>query len=115
MSLVMQPLYALTVLLLLVAFSEWVCRKRAFRQIGSALVVILSAAALANVGLLPSASNAPPLYDGIFGYVAPLAIFFLLLDVRLADLRVAGLPMVLLFLLGCAGTMAGSLVSYYVL
>jgi len=107
-----EPLYALAVLALLVAFSEWLCRRRAFRQIGSALVVILAAALLANLGLIPSSSNAPPLYDGIFGYLAPLAIFFLLLDVRLKDLRHAGLPMLLLFGLGAASTIAGTLVGY---
>ena len=100
MPLITEPLYVLAVLALLVAFAEWVCRKRGFRQIGSALTVILAAALLANLGLIPSSSNAPPLYDGIFGYLAPLAIFFLLLDVRLKDLRLAGLPMLLLFGLG---------------
>jgi uncharacterized membrane protein len=100
------------VLALLVAASEWLAHRRGFRQIGSALIVILSAAVLANVGLLPSSSNAPPLYEGIFSYVAPLAIFFLLLDVRLKDLRLAGLPMLLLFALGAAGTVAGALLSF---
>ena len=115
MPLIAEPLYVLAVLALLVAFSEWVCRKRGFRQIGSALVVILAAALLANIGVLPSSSNAPPLYDGIFGCLAPLAIFFLLLDVRLKDLRLAGLPMLLLFGLGAASTIAGSLVGYHLL
>ncbi|HEX8281313.1 MAG TPA: DUF819 family protein [Chthoniobacterales bacterium] len=110
-----EPLYVLAVLAALIAFSEWLCRKRGFQQIGSALVVIIAAAVLANIGLLPSSSNAPPLYDGIFGYVAPLAIFYLLLDVRLKDLRLAGLPMLLLFLLGSVATMAGTLASYYLL
>ncbi|HEX8679405.1 MAG TPA: DUF819 family protein, partial [Chthoniobacterales bacterium] len=113
MNLLTEPLYALAVLCVLVAFAEWLCRKRGFREIGSALVVILAAAVLANIGLLPTSSNAPPLYDGIFNYVAPLAIFFLLLDVRLRDLRLAGLPMLLLFLLGSAGTIAGTVVGYH--
>ena len=112
MPLIVDPLYVIAVLALLVAFSEWVCRKRGFRQIGSALVVILAAAVLANIGLLPTASNAPPLYDGIFGYVAPLAIFFLLLDVTLKDLRLAGLPMLMLFGLGAVATIAGALIGY---
>ena len=90
MPVVTEPLYVATLLVLLVAFAEWASRRRYFRQLGAALLVILAAAVLANVGLLPTASNAPPLYDGIFGFIAPLAIFFLLLDVRLKDLRLAG-------------------------
>ncbi len=113
MPVITDPIYVLSVLSLLVAFSEWLCRKRAFRQIGSALVVIIAGAVLANAGLLPSSSNAPPLYDGIFGYVAPLAIFFLLLDVRLKDLRAAGLPMIALFLVGSATTILGTFVGYH--
>src|SRR3712207_5458952 len=112
MSLVAHPLYALTVLLLLVALSEWLCRRDAFRHVGSALTVSLSAARLANLGLLPSSTNAPPLYGGIFSFVAPIAIFFLLLNVQLKDLRKAGLPMLLLFGLGSACTIAGTVIGY---
>ncbi|MGI9089397.1 MAG: DUF819 domain-containing protein [Chthoniobacterales bacterium] len=107
-----DPLYVSTVLLLLVALSEWLCRHKFFRAFGSALIVILAAAVLANLRLLPSSSNAPPLYDGIFNYLAPLAIFFLLLDVRLKDLRKAGLPMLILFSCGAASTVIGTLVGY---
>ncbi|MDQ3198138.1 MAG: DUF819 family protein [Verrucomicrobiota bacterium] len=115
MSFVIEPLYVATVLCLLVGLSEWLSRRKYFQYLGSALIVILAAAVLANLGLLPSSLNAPPLYDGIFNYIAPLAIFFLLLDVRLRDLRRAGLPMLLLFVLGAAGTMAGVLIGYQLL
>ncbi|CAN5267875.1 DUF819 family protein [soil metagenome] len=110
-----DPLYVSTVLLLLVAFAEWVSARRYFRYVGSALTVIIAGAILANVRLIPTASNAPPLYDGIFNYVAPLAIFFLLLDVRLRDLRKAGVTMLLIFALGAAATVAGSLLGYYLI
>jgi uncharacterized membrane protein len=115
MTFVTDPVYVSAVLLLLVALAEWLSQKRYFRQVGAALLVILAAAILANAGLIPSSSNAPPLYEGIFNFVAPLAIFFLLLDVRLRDLRQAGLPMLLMFGLGGAATMVGSFVGYYVL
>ena len=108
-----DPLYVCTVLLLLVALSEWLCRKRYFRAMGSALVVILAAAVLANLRVIPSSSDAPPLYDGIFNFIAPLAIFFLLLDVRLKDLRQAGLPMLILFGCGAVTTIVGTVVGYY--
>ncbi len=115
MTFLAEPLYVAAVLCLLIAFSEWLSRQRYFSFLGSALIVILATAVLANLRLLPSSRNAPPLYDGIFNYIAPLAIFFLLLDVKLKDLRQAGLPMLLLFGLGTLGTMAGALVGYSLL
>ncbi len=113
MSFIADPLYVCTILFLLVALSEWLCRKRFFRSLGSALIVILAAAILANLRVIPSSSDAPPLYDGIFNYIAPLAIFFLLLDVRLRDLRQAGLPMLILFGCGALATIVGALVGYH--
>jgi uncharacterized membrane protein len=115
MSFIAEPLYVTAVLCLLIALAEWLSRRKHFRYLGSALIVILAAAILANTGLLPSSQNAPALYDGVFNYIAPLAIFFLLLDVKLRDLRQAGLPMLLLFFLGAVATMVGVLVSYYLI
>ena len=115
MPMLSDPLYVLAVLALLVALAEWLSARRFFRYVGSALTVIIAAAIVANLRLIPSASNAPPLYDGIFNYVAPLAIFFLLLDVRLRDLRKAGAAMLLLFCLGALATIAGSVIAYYLI
>ena len=114
MQLFTQPLYVATVLLLVVVLAEWLSKKKYFRYLGSALIVIMAAAVLANTGFLPSSQNAPSLYGGIFEYVAPLAIFFLLLDVKLKDLKYAGLPMLLMFLLGSLATVCGALLGYYV-
>lgn len=113
MPFIADPLYVSAILLSLVALSEWLCQKPFFRALGSALVVILAAAVLANLRIIPSSTNAPPLYDGIFLYLAPLAIFFLLLDVRLKDLLRAGRPMLFLFGLGAAATIAGALIGYH--
>jgi uncharacterized membrane protein len=55
------------------------------------------------------------LYDGIFQYAAPLGLFFLLLQVKLKDLKLAGLPMITMFLIGSAATIAGVVVGYYLL
>ena len=115
MNLIQQPLYILTVLFMLVLFSEWLAQKKFFKHIGSVLLVIILAAILANFNVIPSSHNAPPLYEGIFQYAAPLGLFFLLLQVRLKDLKLAGLPMIMLFLLGAAGTIVGVLIGYYLL
>lgn len=112
MDFIQEPIYVLAVLFLLIVVSEWLAQKRYFSHIGSVLIVIIAAAILANIGLIPSSHNAVPLYDGIFQYAAPLGIFFLLLEVKLKDLRFAGLPMIMMFLVGAAATAAGAIVGY---
>jgi uncharacterized membrane protein len=112
MNFIQDPIYILAVLFLLIVVSEWLAKKRFFSHIGSVLIVIIAAAILANIGLIPSSQNAPALYDGIFQYAAPLGIFFLLLEVRIKDLKFAGLPMILMFLIGSAATATGAIVGY---
>ncbi|MBT8321923.1 MAG: DUF819 family protein, partial [Eudoraea sp.] len=85
------------------------------KKLGAALLVILFAAVLANLGLIPTASNSIPLYDGIFSYVAPISIFYLLLDVNLTTIKKAGTPMIVLFLIGSLATFAGILFSWWLL
>jgi uncharacterized membrane protein len=115
MNLTANPVYVATVLLLLVVFSEWLGQKKYFHYLGSALIVIIAAAILANTNLLPSSQNPSPLYDGVFTYAASLAIFFLLLDVKLKDLKAAGLPMIFLFLFGSLCTVIGTVVGYKII
>jgi uncharacterized membrane protein len=115
MSFIQQPAYIITILLLLVVFSEWLATKKYFKQAGAVILVILLAAILANLNIIPSSHNAPPLYDSIFKYAAPLGIFFLLLEVKLKDLRLAGLPMLMMFFLGSIATMIGVVLSYWLI
>jgi uncharacterized membrane protein len=97
---------------MLVAASEWLCRKAFFRHIGSALVVIIFGAILSNAGVIPAGSTqqAPvPVYDVIFGVVAPISIFYLLLSVNLHSILKVGLPLVGLFLVGALGSVVGAI------
>jgi uncharacterized membrane protein len=103
------------VLLALVALAEKLSQTKIFSFLGPALLVIIMAAILANIGLIPTAGNAPDLYFRIFEYAAPLGIFFLLLQVRLADLRFAGLPMLLMFVIASIGTLVGCFLTWFVL
>ena len=112
MNSIQEPVYILAVLCLLIVVSEWLAKLRFLSHIGSVLIVIIAAAVLANISLIPSSQNAPPLYDDIFRYAAPLGIFFLLLEVRLKDLKFAGAPMLLMFLIGSAATVAGAVIGY---
>lgn len=113
-----EPTLILALLCLFVVVSETLVRRTWLRHAGTALLVILVTALAANLGLVPAGSSeaAPvPLYDGIFRYLAPLAIFWLLLLVNLRDVLRAGLPIVSLFLIGSAGVTVGAFIAARVL
>jgi uncharacterized membrane protein len=100
----------LGILALLIALSEWLVRHTPLRHGGTALVVILLTAVVANIGIIPTGSDAAapvPVYDAIFAHVAPLGLFWLLLQVQLSSIVRAGPSMLALFLIGAAGTMLG--------
>lgn len=108
---VQEPVYILAFLCTLIFISEWLIKNTFLKPLSAALLVILLGAIFANIGWIPSASNASPVYDAIFAYVAPASIFYLLLGVRLKALRKAGAPMLLAFALGAVGTVLGVLVA----
>lgn len=101
-----SPLWIATVLTALVFTSEWLVKHTRLRALGAALLVIVLGAVTGNLGLIPSESSTP-LYGAIFEYVAPLSIFWLLLQVRLREVFRAGTPMLIAFGLGALGTTLG--------
>jgi uncharacterized membrane protein len=104
-------LFVLAVLCVIVLVSEILARRTFLRHVGSALLVILVTAVAANLGLIPTSSEQAPIYDGIFSYVAPMAVFLLLLTVNLKHVLKAGVPMILIYLTGAAGTIVGAVVG----
>ena len=106
-----DSIFILFVLCLNVVICEWLIKKPGFSHIGTALLVILLTAIEANLGVIPTTET--PIYEGIFGYIAPFSLFLLLLSVNLKDLRQAGLPMLTMFLVGSAGTVIGVFVSVW--
>lgn len=109
-----DSVFVIAVLGLNVALSEWLAQRTWLRHLGSALLVIVITAAMANAGLIPAYTDDVPVYNGIFEVLAPLAIFLLLLRVHLRGLLGAGLPMLVLFGLGMLGTAAGVLAGMQV-
>ena len=103
----------LGILCLLVMLAQYISETRLGKPVGAALIAIILGALFANFNLIPSASNAIPLYSEIFTYVAPISIFYLVLGVNLQEIRSAGLPMISLFILGSAATVIGVIVAYY--
>ncbi|MEL6969189.1 MAG: DUF819 family protein [Bacteroidota bacterium] len=109
------PLAILAILALNIVLSEWLNRHTKLRYLGTTLLVILITAVVANLGIIPSASDSSPLYSGIFKYVAPISIFYLLLGVNLSQLKQAGLPMLIMFLIGSAATAIAALVAVQII
>ncbi|MFM1879200.1 MAG: hypothetical protein RLZZ241_2066 [Bacteroidota bacterium] len=102
-----QPLYLITALALILYLSYRFSQREPFRSFGLALLAIIVGAVFSNFGIIPSTPN--PTYDSIFEYLAPAALFLLLLDANLAQLRKIGVPILVLFLAGSVGTVIGVL------
>ncbi|MBL4688026.1 MAG: DUF819 family protein, partial [Nannocystaceae bacterium] len=105
-----DPLLVIAVILACVVVSELAARHTVLRHGGTALIVIVVTAVVANVGILPAGSTeARPVavYDGVFAWVAPLAIFWLVLRVDLRRALSVGWPLLICFGLGLLGTTLG--------
>lgn len=109
----MNQLLLLIILLACVIAALYLGRVPYIKHLSSPMIVIILAAILANMGLIPTSTVAPPLYDGIFKYIAPMAIFYLMLSVNLKSLKKAGLPMIGNFFLGALGIMVGVAVGMW--
>lgn len=115
MSFTENPIYVLAVLCLMVLLAMRAAKTKWGGKLSAALMVIIFTAILANLKLIPSASNSIPLYDGIFEYLAAIGIFYLLLEINLPSLKKAGAPMIILFVIGSLATILGILVSWYLI
>lgn len=105
-----DSLLVAAVLCACVVVAEVLCRRTFLRHGGTALVVIIVTAVVANGGIIPAGSTEArpvPVYDGTFSVLAPLAIFWLVLRVELRRVLSAGKPLLLAFALGAFGTVVG--------
>jgi uncharacterized membrane protein len=109
-----QPMPLAAILCLLVALAHRLGRRRAFRQVSPGILVIGLGALAANLGLIPASATPTPVYDAAFVYLAPLAVFLLMLNINLHTIRQMGLPMLGLFLLGTVGSLLGAVLAFYV-
>jgi uncharacterized membrane protein len=101
----------LTVLCVCVALADTLSRHSVGKHVGGAIIVIAIVALLANLGVVPTATQAPPLYGQLLSVGAPVSIFLMLLDVHLAALKRAGGLMLTAFFLGAVGTIAGVFIA----
>lgn len=112
MTFTQEPIFIAATLCLAVFFANWLTRFPWGRTIGTPILVIVLCALFSNLGVIPSAMYGSPVYDGIFVYLAPLGIFIALLEVDLKSVKKAGLPLLLMFLLGSLATVIGVLVAW---
>lgn len=108
-----HPVFVAAVIAACVIISQWLVDKTPLRHAGVALLVIVVTAVVSNLGIIPTGNN--PVYSGIFGYIAPLSIFWLLLGVNLRAVLKAGPQLLFLFLVGAAGTALGVVVALQLL
>ena len=111
-----NSLYIIGVLSAVIFLTELLVRRTFMKHFGTALLVILFTALVANLGLIPTGANteAPvPAYEFVFGTVAPLAIFWLLMPVNLRDILKAGKSIILMFLFGSLATAVGVFVAMW--
>jgi uncharacterized membrane protein len=109
MGLFTDPLTIAALIAGVTALAFWLDRSHpVFAKIGASMLVIIFGAVLSNTGLVP---NDSPVYHEIEGPVTSLAIIYLLLGVRLDDLKQAGPMMLLVFIVASVGTALGALVG----
>jgi uncharacterized membrane protein len=113
MTFTQEPLFIAGTLCIAVFFATWLTRFPWGRTVGMPIWAILICALLSNLGVIPSAMDGSPVYDGVFLYLAPLGIFITMLEVDLKSIKKAGFPLLMMFLLGSLATVIGVLVSWF--
>lgn len=110
---IQDPLQVFIVLAAVVFGAVWLERRnRIVRALSAALVGILTAMLLSNLGVIPGTSRT---YDLLSGPGTSVAIALILLSVDLRSVVEAGPKMVLAFLIGAIGTAFGAFTSGLVL
>ncbi|CAI7842769.1 unnamed protein product [Closterium sp. NIES-53] len=79
------------------------------QQVSSVLLAMLAAAVLASLSVLPTTS---PVYDFVWTRVMPMAVALVLLETDVTSAFTQSGPGLLAFMLGAAGTIAGTLVGF---
>lgn len=104
----------LTLLVVSVAFAIWLEQKYVWAsRISGAIIALLIALAASNLSIIPTSC---PLYDEvIWGYAVPLGIPLLLLQCNMKRIWRETGRMMVIFLIGAAGTVAGAFAAYALL
>ena len=104
----------LTLLVVSVAFAIWLEQRYAWAsRVSGAIIALLIALAASNLSIIPTSCV---LYDEIiWGYAVPLGIPLLLLQCNMKKIWRETGRMMVIFLIGAAGTVAGAFLAYTLL
>ncbi len=81
-------------------------------KISGAIIALIGAMVLSNLKIIPVDA---PAYDTVWGYVVPLAIPLLLLQCNITKIWKESGRMLLIFLIGSVGTVAGAIIGFVLL
>lgn len=81
-------------------------------KISGAIIALVGAIVLSNTGVIPTES---PVYDAIWAFIIPLAIPLLLFHVNFKKIWQESGRMLIIFLLSSIGTVAGTIISFFLL
>lgn len=104
----------LALLMISVALAIWLEQKYQWAsKISGAIIALLIALAASNLSVIPTSC---PLYDEIvWGYAVPMGIPLLLLQCNMKKIWKETGRMMVIFLIGAAGTVAGAFIAYALL
>ncbi|MFD1850762.1 DUF819 domain-containing protein [Oceanobacillus bengalensis] len=81
-------------------------------KISGAIIALIGAMILANLNVIPTAS---PVYDTVWSYVVPLSIPLLLFRSNILKIWNESGRLLVMFLLGSIGTVAGAIIGFFLL
>lgn len=81
-------------------------------KVTGAIIALAGAIFLSNTGIIPTAS---PVYDAVWSVIVPLAIPLLLFHVNFQKIWKESGKMLIIFLLSSIGTVAGTIISFFLL
>lgn len=81
-------------------------------KVSGAIIALIGAVILSNTGVIPTDS---PVYDAVWAFIIPLAIPLLLFHVNFKKIWQESGRLLLIFLISSIGTVAGTIISFFVL
>lgn len=104
-----NPFHILVVFLGIISLALTLVSKSSIaKKISPVLIILFSAAVLANLKIIPTES---PLYENLLSYAVPFAVCLILMHVRLTDIKNTGPSMLIAFAVASLGSMIGCLAA----
>ncbi len=95
------------------AVSIWLEQKYNWAsKVSGAIIALVGAMALSNIGVIPVDA---PTYDVIWGYAVPIAIPLLMFQCNINKVWKESGRMLIIFLFGSVGTVAGAIIGFFLL